>query len=109
MRAFFVSVAGEVENFLGELGKFINFGGMNEKKKEKSSRAGLWRRVWDLYRDGFRNMTVGRQLWALIILKVVILFCIIKVLFFPDILQRDYDSDADRAQAVRESLTRPDP
>ena len=107
-----MSVAGEVENFLGELGKFINFGGMNEKKKEKSSRAGLWRRVWDLYRDGFRNMTVGRQLWALIIQTMYLnfyRFCIIKVLFFPDILQRDYDSDADRAQAVRESLTRPAP
>ena len=82
---------------------------MKAKEPERGGGRGLLRRVWDLYYDGFRNMTVGRQLWVLIILKVIILFCIIKVLFFPDILQRDYDSDADRAQAVRESLTRPAP
>ncbi len=62
-------------------------------------------RVADLYVDGFRNMTVGRTLWVLIILKVALLLLVFKLIFFPDLLQRDYDSDQDRAQAVRSSLT----
>lgn len=62
------------------------------------------RRILDLYIDGFRSMTVGRKLWALIIIKLVILFGVMKLIFFPDILSRDYDTDAQRAAAVRSAL-----
>ncbi len=79
----------------------------HEKKSDAPERMSIWHRIWDLYYDGFRNMTVGRQLWALIIAKIIILFLIIKLLFFPDILERDYDNDADRADAVRHSLMSP--
>ncbi|MDE6442958.1 MAG: DUF4492 domain-containing protein, partial [Muribaculaceae bacterium] len=30
----------------------------------------------------------------------------VKLLFFPDLLQRDYDTDEQRADHVREQLTR---
>lgn len=49
-------------------------------------------------------MTVGRKLWALIIIKLIFIFLIMKLFFFPDILSRDYDTDAQRANAVREAL-----
>lgn len=49
-------------------------------------------------------MTVGRSLWALIIIKVLVLFGVFKLLFFPDVLKSRYDNDADRAQAVRHEL-----
>lgn len=65
----------------------------------------LLRKVASLYVDGFRNMTVGRSLWALIIIKVVILFAVLKLFFFPDLLESGYDNDADRADAVRDALT----
>lgn len=61
--------------------------------------------VWRFYRDGFREMTIGRTLWALILVKLFIMFAILKVFFFPDLLQRDFDNDADRAAHVRKSLT----
>lgn len=61
-------------------------------------------RIWALYRDGFRSMTVGRSLWALIIIKLVIFFAVLKLFFFPDILGTEYDNDTDRAAAVRTSL-----
>ena len=51
-------------------------------------------------------MTIGRKLWALIIIKLAFIFLIMKMFFFPDILSRDYDTDAERADAVRESLLR---
>lgn len=38
--------------------------------------------VWGFYRDGFRQMTWGRPLWALIILKVIILFLVLRMFFF---------------------------
>ncbi len=64
------------------------------------------RRVWDLYYDGFRSMTVGKTLWLIILLKVFIFFFVIRLIFFPNILDRDYDNDADRAEAVRTNLLR---
>ncbi len=73
----------------------------NSPTKEKKS---LPARIADLYIDGFRQMTVGRSLWALIIIKVLVLFGVFKLLFFPDVLKSRYDNDADRAQAVRHEL-----
>lgn len=42
--------------------------------------------IYDFYRDGFRNMTWGRQLWWLILLKVIILFLVLRAFFFEPIL-----------------------
>lgn len=39
-----------------------------------------------LYIDGFRNMTWGRQLWWLILLKLVILFLVLRLFFFKPVL-----------------------
>jgi len=67
----------------------------------------LWRRIIDLYVDGFRSMTVGRSLWAIIIIKLIIMFGVLKLFFFPDILGSNYDSDEERADAVRTALSSP--
>lgn len=64
----------------------------------------LLSRIFRFYLDGFRSMTVGRKLWALIIIKLVIFFLVFKLFLFPDILSRDYDTDEERADAVRENL-----
>lgn len=60
--------------------------------------------IFRFYLDGFRSMTVGKKLWILILIKLFIIFFIFKLFFFPDILKRDYDNDADRAEAVRSTL-----
>ncbi len=48
---------------------------MNEKRNTLTA-------IWHLYRDGFKNMTWGKPLWGLIILKAIILFAILRVFFF---------------------------
>ncbi len=63
------------------------------------------RKVFDFYVDGFKNMTVGRKLWAIIFIKVTILFLVFKLFFFPNILKENYDNDEDRARAVATELT----
>ena len=63
------------------------------------------RKIVDLYVDGFKNMTVGKKLWAIIFIKVIILFFVFKLFFFPDLLKENYDNDDDRARAVAEQLT----
>lgn len=66
---------------------------------------GFFHKALNMYVDGFRSMTVGRKLWALILIKLAIIFLILKTFFFPDILHDNYDNDDERAQAVRTALT----
>ena len=46
----------------------------------------FWYRVFDLYYDGFRNMTLGRTLGLVILVKLFVIFVVLKVFFFPDFL-----------------------
>ncbi|MDD6281388.1 MAG: DUF4492 domain-containing protein [Muribaculaceae bacterium] len=64
----------------------------------------MWARVEDLYVGGFREMTVGKKLWILVLVKLAILFLVFRLFFFPDKLAEEYDNDADRARAVRSAL-----
>ncbi|MBD5174856.1 MAG: DUF4492 domain-containing protein [Bacteroidales bacterium] len=66
----------------------------------------FFKRMTSMYVEGFRQMTVGRKLWLLILVKLFIFFAILKLFFFPDILATHYDNDADRAAAVRSALTK---
>ena len=50
-------------------------------------------RVFDLYYDGFRNMKLGRTLWAIIIVKLIIIFAVLKVFFFPNFLKEHAQGD----------------
>lgn len=43
-------------------------------------------RVWHFYRDGFREMTWGRTLWVIILVKLFILFAVLRVFFFRPVL-----------------------
>ena len=61
-------------------------------------------RIYRFYRDGFRSMTVGRELWLLILVKLFLVFFVLKLFFFPDLLEENYDTDLQRADAVRHSL-----
>lgn len=64
-------------------------------------------KILSMYVDGFRSMTVGRKLWLLIAIKLLIFFAVLKLFFFPDILQSRYSTDDQRAEAVRQALTKP--
>ena len=59
--------------------------------------------------EGFRSMTLGKTLWAIILIKLFIMFFILRLFFFPNILQQKYDTDEERANQVIENLITPSP
>lgn len=61
------------------------------------------RKVYRFYRDGFRAMTLGRTLWAIILIKLFIMFAILKIFFFPDFLAGKSPEESSRH--VLEQLT----
>ena len=62
----------------------------------------MLRRIWIFYRDGFRNMTWGRPLMWLILLKFVILFAVLRLFFFRPAMQGL--SDEEKSDRVAEQL-----
>lgn len=65
------------------------------------------KKIVTFYLDGFRSMTVGKTLWIIILIKLFILFAILKIFFFPDFLKSRFDSDAERGSYVLEKLSNP--
>jgi len=76
------------------------------KSNDAYSQPNLLVRVFRFYRDGFRSMTVGRTLWAIIAVKLVVFFLILRWLLFPDFLAGKADSDQGKAEYVREQITK---
>lgn len=64
-------------------------------------------KAFRFYYNGFREMTWGRKLWRIILIKLFIMFAILRLFFFPDILKRDFSSDEERGQHVLEQITQP--
>ncbi|MBR6661437.1 MAG: DUF4492 domain-containing protein [Bacteroidales bacterium] len=46
----------------------------------------IFRSIWNFYAEGFRQMTWGKPLWGVIILKVIILFLVLRCFFFKPVL-----------------------
>ena len=53
----------------------------------------LDRETFDLYYEGFRSMRLGKTLWAIILIKLFIMFAILKVFFFPNFLKQHAQGD----------------
>lgn len=56
-------------------------------------------RAFDLYYDGFRNMTLGKTLWIIIGIKLFVIFVILKIFFFPNFISQ-HSEKGDEAEFV---------
>jgi uncharacterized membrane protein len=71
----------------------------------KSQRSVLFR-IWRFYIDGFKDLSGwGRSVWIIILIKLFILFVIIRLFFMPDFLRKNYKTDEQRSRHVLENLT----
>lgn len=68
---------------------------------------GLLESVYTFYRNGFKSMTVGRTLWKIIAIKLIVMFAVLKLFFFPNYLKTNFQTDEQRADHVLEQLSRP--
>ena len=60
-------------------------------------------KVYHLYADGFRSMTVGKVLWTVIIIKLFVIFFVLKLFFFSDVLKQKAEG-GDKASYVAGEL-----
>ena len=82
-----------------------------QKKKDKNlmktdvkpMKQGLLSRIFHLYYDGFRTMTLGKTLWAVILIKLAIIFLVLKLFFFPNFINTNA-KNGDKAGSVSKEI-----
>ena len=57
-----------------------------------------------MFRDGFKNMTLGKTLWTIVIIKLAIMFLILRPIFFPNFLNSKFDDKQSKADYVSKEL-----
>lgn len=62
----------------------------------------ILKRIVRFYIEGFRGMTLGRTLWCIILIKLFIMFAVLKAFFFPSYLKGDA---GEKSEAVSTELT----
>lgn len=64
----------------------------------------LVKSVINFYVEGFRDMKLGKTLWLIILVKLFIMFVVLKIFFFPDFLNTRFGSDSEKADFVGNQL-----
>ncbi len=62
------------------------------------------RRIIRFYVTGFREMTLGRTLWALILVKLVVLFAVLRLFFFPSFLDKGREGEQVSGELIERAL-----
>jgi hypothetical protein len=65
----------------------------------------LLKNVFSFYVDGFRNMKIGKTLWLIIGIKLLVMFAIIRVFFYPE-AATNYLTDQQKADYFYKQYSR---
>ena len=63
-------------------------------------------KIWRFYVDGFRGMTLGKTLWLIILVKLFIMFFILRIFFFPNYLNSSAVGEDKEEYVGRELIDR---
>jgi hypothetical protein len=65
----------------------------------------LLRKLFRFYVDGFKGMSGwGRKVWLIIIIKLFVIFVILRIFFFQGFLSKNFNSDKERSEHVINEL-----
>jgi len=57
-----------------------------------------------MYVEGFKHLTWGKPLWILMFIKLFIMFAILRVFFFPNILNSRFKTEQEKSDFVSKEL-----
>jgi len=63
--------------------------------------------IAQFYFHGFKNMpSWGRKLWLIILIKLFVMFAILKIFFFSNYLNANFDTEEEKGDFIIEQLTK---
>ena len=63
-------------------------------------------RIYHFYLEGFREMKLGKTLWLIILVKLFIMFFILKLFFFPNYIKENAKKGSEDKFIATEMLNR---
>ncbi len=64
------------------------------------------KQIYTFYIDGFKGMVIGKKLWKIILIKLFIMFAILKLFFFPNFLNTNFETNEERSEFILEQITK---
>lgn len=62
--------------------------------------------VFSFYKEGFQNMSQNsKKLWLIILIKLIIMFGVLKFFFFPNYLNSHFKTDEEKIEHITKELT----
>lgn len=62
-------------------------------------------RIFNFYKEGFRNLTLGKTLWKIILIKLFIILVVLKIFVFDVNFNALFKDDASKSEFVIKNLT----
>lgn len=79
---------------------------ITKRKKSSYMTKSILNRIIHFYVEGFKNMTIGKTLWLIILIKLFIMFVILKIFFFPSYLGKFDGTDEKQEYVLNELIQR---
>ncbi|EGN8974253.1 DUF4492 domain-containing protein [Campylobacter jejuni] len=61
--------------------------------------------IFNFYKEGFKNLTLGKTLWKIIFIKLFVMFVILKLFVFDVNFNSIFKSDKEKSTFVPKNLT----
>ncbi|XUP63176.1 DUF4492 domain-containing protein [Campylobacter jejuni] len=62
-------------------------------------------KIFNFYKEGFKNLTLGKTLWKIIFIKLFVMFVILKLFVFDVNFNSIFKSDKEKSTFVLKNLT----
>ncbi|CAM2965393.1 DUF4492 domain-containing protein [Helicobacter burdigaliensis] len=66
----------------------------------------VFKKIFLLYYEGFKNMTLGKSLWVVVILKLLIIFCFLKIFIYGEDFKERFSTQEERSEFVSKNLVK---
>lgn len=62
--------------------------------------------ILNIYLDGFKNLTLGKTLWKIIIVKLIIIFTLLNFFIYDKSLKSEYQTQNEKIDFVYKNITK---
>ena len=67
----------------------------------------MLKKIYRFYYEGFAGMSKSsKKLWLIIFIKLIIMFAVLKLFFFENFLNSQFDTDKEKSEYVSKQLTK---
>ncbi len=60
--------------------------------------------IYSLYKDGFKNLKIGRTLWKLIFIKLIVILLFLNLFVYDKSIKTEYKTDNEKIEFVLKNL-----